>query len=328
MKSIDVSIIIPFYNNAIYLSDLLLSLKLQTDIQLEIIIVNDGSSSSESALLADAVKSDPRIILVEKSHQGPSAARNTGIMSAKGKWISFADSDDNFLPGIYKHWLVQAEEQHLDMLIGNGFSFNTDTRVKSGILLIKQAWGEILSGSQWIIRCTELEEWPHFVWLQLIRRDIIISNDLHFIPGLLHEDILWTAYLAISCRRIGFCRFPYYGYRHNLNSVTCSLTCEYISGRAGSYIKIINELYALAKKCDPGLRKALIRHAVKERKNFINLLSNKLLPRHIKAELSRQFICSNTLLSLFTGVSNFKEARRAICSSIILIFYSCCSIYK
>ena len=98
MKSIEISVIIPCYNDGIYLNDAIDSLNAQTFGDFEIIIVDDASSDEETLkILSKLVQNNIRVIHLEKN-SGPSVARNTGIKIAKGDYILPLDSDDKILP--------------------------------------------------------------------------------------------------------------------------------------------------------------------------------------------------------------------------------------
>ena len=89
-----ISVVVPVYNVEQYLKKCLDSIIKQKYNNLEIIIVNDGSTDNSQKICQEYVKKDKRIKLITQKNQGLSAARNTGIDNAHGKYISFVDSDD------------------------------------------------------------------------------------------------------------------------------------------------------------------------------------------------------------------------------------------
>ena len=89
-----ISIIIPIYNTAKYLPKCLDSIINQTYQNIEIILVNDGSTDNSSKIIQEYAKKDQRIIIINQKNSGQSAARNTGLKQASGEFISFIDSDD------------------------------------------------------------------------------------------------------------------------------------------------------------------------------------------------------------------------------------------
>ena len=93
-----VSIIIPIYNTAKYLDKCLTSVTAQTYQNLEIILIDDGSTDDSAKIIKKYAKKDPRIIPIHQENQGQSAARNTGLKNATGDFVSFIDGDDCIKP--------------------------------------------------------------------------------------------------------------------------------------------------------------------------------------------------------------------------------------
>lgn len=93
-----VSIIIPVYNNAKYLSKCLRSIQAQTCSNLEIIVIDDGSTDDSLKIAKTFSKSDSRFQTIHQANSGQSCARNTGIKKATGEYISFIDGDDEVAP--------------------------------------------------------------------------------------------------------------------------------------------------------------------------------------------------------------------------------------
>lgn len=89
-----VSIILPSYNYASFIAEAVESVLRQTHSNIEVIIVDDGSTDDTADVAARLVKQDARIVYIRQSNQGPSVARNTGMQKAKGEFILFLDADD------------------------------------------------------------------------------------------------------------------------------------------------------------------------------------------------------------------------------------------
>lgn len=108
-----ISVIIPVYNSAPYIQENIDSIINQTYKNLEIIYVDDGSSDQSCEIIKKAIIQDKRIQLIETSHGGVSAARNTGLEVASGKWISFVDSDDYLVLDAYEKMIGIVNEEYL-----------------------------------------------------------------------------------------------------------------------------------------------------------------------------------------------------------------------
>ncbi len=89
-----VSVVIPVYNSEKYVEKCIQSVMAQTLPDLEIIIINDGSTDESGRILRELTQKDSRIVLLEQANQGVAAARNQGVEKATGKYITFVDGDD------------------------------------------------------------------------------------------------------------------------------------------------------------------------------------------------------------------------------------------
>ena len=107
MNKEKISVIIPVYNAELYLKECLDSICNNTYIDLEIILLNDGSLDRSGKICDDYAQKDARIKVFHKKNQGVSATRNLGIKYATGKYIAFIDSDDyvekNYFKSLYEN---------------------------------------------------------------------------------------------------------------------------------------------------------------------------------------------------------------------------------
>jgi glycosyltransferase involved in cell wall biosynthesis len=95
----EVSVIVPVFNGERFLSEALGSLGREPEPELEIVIVDDGSTDGSLSTVQALAQQDPRIVLIEGEHRGVSAARNAGLRAASGQYITFLDCDDLCPPG-------------------------------------------------------------------------------------------------------------------------------------------------------------------------------------------------------------------------------------
>lgn len=132
-KQVDVSVIIPTYNNEAYLRacvDSVLSQK--TSFPFEVIVVNDGSTDGSQALLEAKYDDNPKVRLVHQQNKGLSGARNTGIDLAKGEYFLFVDSDDRLLPGAIEALTAAARSQGAKIVCGGYVCRYPDGRIGDG----------------------------------------------------------------------------------------------------------------------------------------------------------------------------------------------------
>jgi len=113
-----ISVIIPMYNAEKYVEKCIESLIKQTYQNLEIIIVNDGSTDGSKEVCEKYTQKDSRITLINTENRGAGSARNTGIDIAKGKYISFIDSDDYVCNDYYERFYNMIQKTDADIAIG------------------------------------------------------------------------------------------------------------------------------------------------------------------------------------------------------------------
>jgi glycosyltransferase involved in cell wall biosynthesis len=105
-----ISVIMPIYNNAIFLPEAIESILRQTYTHFELIIVDDGSTDGSRNIISDFARQDKRIRPISLNHNGVTGAMNKGINSARGQWIARMDSDDIALPerfSVQMEWIIQ-----------------------------------------------------------------------------------------------------------------------------------------------------------------------------------------------------------------------------
>ncbi len=118
-NNINISVIIPVYNVEKYLSACIDSLMRQGNLNIEIILINDGSTDKSGMIANEYARKDNRIKVIHKENGGASAARNAGLNVALGEYIVFLDSDDwikeDSLPPLFE----EAVKYHTDVVMGN-----------------------------------------------------------------------------------------------------------------------------------------------------------------------------------------------------------------
>lgn len=114
---IKISVIIPVYNAEKTLKKCLDSILNQSLKEIEIILINDGSKDKSDGICQNYVKKDTRILYINKSNEGCSITRNLGIDIAKGKYITFVDSDDYLEKEMYKSMYNIAKKDNSDIVV-------------------------------------------------------------------------------------------------------------------------------------------------------------------------------------------------------------------
>lgn len=111
------TVVIPAYNCEERLGLTLDSVLAQDCPDMEVLVIDDGSTDGTGGLLAGYAQKDARVRPIRIENGGPANARNTGIREAKGKYLTFVDADDLLKPGMYQNMLTLAQEQDLDEVV-------------------------------------------------------------------------------------------------------------------------------------------------------------------------------------------------------------------
>lgn len=171
-----VSIIVPVYNVEEYLERCLNSLVNQTLKDIEIIIVNDGSTDGSKEIIQKYTSEYKNIVYLEKENGGLSSARNYGIPYAKGEYIGFVDSDDYVELTMYEKMYNKAIEEKSDM-VECDFIWEYPNKKREDI-------GKVYSSKK-----EAIIEARVVAWNKIIKKDIIEKTKITFPEGLRYEDI-------------------------------------------------------------------------------------------------------------------------------------------
>ena len=211
-----ISIIIPVYNNEKYLERCIVSLINQTYKNLEIILINDGSTDNSRIICEKYLKKDKRVILVNQKNGGVSAARNKGIEIATGSWIGFVDSDDWITENMYEILHINAIENNADISIGGYIR----TDIEKPAFESKKTL-EILDNKtalEYLI--LDKEGYATSVWNKLYKIDVV-KNILFDKTIKYGEDLLFNFNIMMNNRKnVVFDKNIYYIYFYNRYSAT------------------------------------------------------------------------------------------------------------
>lgn len=114
----DISIIVPVYNAALYLEECLESLQAQTYADVEVVLVDDGSTDVSASICQPFCQRDARFHLFRQQNGGQNAARKAGVERARGTWVLFVDADDYVAPGMCATLMQRQQETQADMVYG------------------------------------------------------------------------------------------------------------------------------------------------------------------------------------------------------------------
>lgn len=231
-----ISIIIPVYNTEKFIERCLKSIVNQSLKEIEIIVVNDGSTDNSLELIRKFEKIDKRLKVIDKKNGGLSSARNAGIEEAKGEYLLHIDSDDwieqDYLKDIYSF----AKEKRLDIVVTD-FYLDYDDGNLNYMRDIKLKDKEILSEKEYLKKLLIGEGYP-CVWNKLFKSYLYKKTNIRHPLGIsLGEDLGTTPLLVNKSKKIGKINKAYLHYIQNPNSITKS-----------GKLKKIDELFSVLEK--------------------------------------------------------------------------------
>ncbi len=191
----DISIIVPIYNAEKYLSKCINSLINQTKKEIEIILINDGSTDRSEEIINNY--RDERIKYFKNENQGIGKTRNFGIEKATGKYLMFVDSDDYLKEDACEILFKKAEKEKLDLVICNYYKVDEETDKKE-IIEIKEFKNTKLKDNKELLLNVNLAPWN-----KLYKRDLIKKNKIKFVENLKYEDAPFVVETMDKAKRIG-----------------------------------------------------------------------------------------------------------------------------
>ncbi|MCJ7836931.1 glycosyltransferase [Cuneatibacter sp. NSJ-177] len=215
-----VSVIVPVYNAGPFLDRCLASICAQTYKNLEVVIIDDGSTDNSPTISREYALKDSRIIFVSQENSGVSAARNSGLDIVSGKYVTFVDADDYI------------KENHIENLynaiagrdIGITALYNVSAENKR-----QKSWGAntVLTREQ-LFEETVCDSYiGGYLWNKIFLRDIINREQLRLSPDIsISEDMLWI------CQYLMFCTSGYY---------SCEPTYYYVRNDQSAMRKMYEE---------------------------------------------------------------------------------------
>lgn len=218
-----VSVIVPVYNVEPWLNKCIDSLIAQSYKNIEILLINDGSTDKSANICAEYLNKSSIIRVFNNENRGLSYSRNFGIKNCKGKYIMFVDSDDFIRDvNIVEKFVKIFEEEKSDFIYTSYCRFddgkeqivtenlpinidNNDIKGKNGI--------EVLS------LLISQNSYHHAAYLKICKREFLIKNNLFFKEGIYHEDAEWSPKLFYYSENISIYSESYYMRRMRENSI-------------------------------------------------------------------------------------------------------------
>ena len=235
------SIIIPVYNVKQYLHSCVQSVLTQTYQDLQVILVNDGSTDSSGILCDQLAQQDSRIQVVHKENGGLSDARNAGLMVATGDYVAFLDSDDVYLlnDGLEQLMaLAQAEQSDVLLFQAVDVYLHHQTARKA----YDVEYMATHAGAEVFAQLVRTQSFNMSACFQLIHRELLEQHQIYFEKGLLSEDVDWSLRLWRHVSNVRAMNLPLYGYQHREGSISTTYTIRNLRSYEHIFAKFV-QLY-------------------------------------------------------------------------------------
>ena len=180
-NNIKVSVIMPVYNSGIYLKTAVDSILNQSLKELELLLVDDGSTDGSSEKCDEYAQKDSRVVVIHQKNEGICNARNAALKIAKGEYIAFSDHDDEYLPGLLEDNLYICKEQNLDfikfckkwdVIDGNRVIEHHENCIKKAIYTRADVIPNIVDLMQ--------NRFGSCVWDTIYKKKFLLDNDIWF----------------------------------------------------------------------------------------------------------------------------------------------------
>lgn len=255
-----VSVILPAYNVANYLDDCLESIISQTYTNMEIIIVDDGSTDDTAKKADDWLSKDGRIRVIHRQNGGLSAARNTGLHYAQGEFIIFIDPDDCIDKNLISKCMELLSDGSVS-LVHYGYRLINENGVLCG-----KNFPDMLTNAEKLMPTILSDKIPSHSWQFLCRKELY--SDIRFPEGRKAEDLATTYKIVAKAKKCAILPDCLYEYRVRSNSILGELTSDH--SKAIKYYE--DELLAFREIIDWAV--------VQKREDYVVVARNNMM-RHL-----------------------------------------------
>ena len=248
MKKKALSIIIPVYNVEAYLEQCVKSILDQWTPEVEVILVDDGSTDNSGKLCDKFAAQSKELIVVHQENGGLSAARNTGLRFATGRYITFVDSDDFIGDNSVQKILSWIEGSSADICFMNAWKLFPNGRKE--LLDVPIPHEMLCKGKLNAVKyLSEMNKYPGSAWGKLFRRTFLIQNNLDFPRDRrISEDLGFMRDCILKAERFDSLPIDFYYYRQGRsNSITNKITKKSFDG-VGKFVTESAEKLTLHKK--------------------------------------------------------------------------------
>ena len=212
------------------------SVNAQTYDNLQIILVDDGSTDGSGTLCDNFAQGRSNYLVIHKTNGGLSSARNAGLEVAKGDWVLFLDSDDALIPTACNDLIGVANKCNVDLVVGDAVHEIGDRTVELRHTALKPCVA--YSNSSFMEIAIAHQQFYAPAWFNLYSRRFLESHNLMFKEGLLHEDMEMQPRVFLSARSIACSGKIFYRYIDRPNSI---MNASKITARREAMTKIYSQ---------------------------------------------------------------------------------------
>lgn len=258
-----ISVIVPVYNVEAYVHQCIESILCQTYRNLEIILIDDGSTDNCPAICDEYERLDSRIKVIHQKNSGQSVARNVGLDICRGEYIAFVDSDDWVEPNAYMLMMDMMLNKNLDIVFCTA---NIILDNESKEIRFEFFEDNTVLMPQKIVELTLKDEIGGQPWLKIYHRHC--WEDVRFPEGRVYEDLAVSFRPFLNVKKaIGFLKCPLYNYRLNSQGTSLSFNPQ----KAYHIFQGFKEHYEYAKEHYNGVAEYCLFRTVNAAVNVYNM---------------------------------------------------------
>lgn len=240
MSSIKFSIIIPVYNVEKYLNECVESVLNQTYKNIEIILVDDGSTDSSPQICDIYAEKDNRIKVIHKENGGSSSARNFGMKAMTGDYVLFLDSDDFWDNNrVLENLSAIVSDENADVVCFGYKEFYENVSESKNVICIPDVSFNGLSSTDRLEILIANGIYNSSSCCKTIKSKVIFDNDIYFVENITSEDIDWNARILLNAQSFSLYNDCFYAYRQRDDSVTHSVKYENLEMLSNNIIECI-----------------------------------------------------------------------------------------
>jgi len=306
-----ISIIVPVYNVENYLDECINSLIMQTYSNIEIILVDDGSTDSCPQKCDVWSHKDNRIKVIHKPNGGLSDARNTGIDIARGEYLMFVDSDDFVEPTIVSVLYDCINRTNSEVACGGVYSYSNGTKKDIFNRRLKTETAVFTGMNRLKALLNTAKDCA--VWGKLYRKAVIGKH--RFIKGRYNEDVIFLFGLYPNCKSIVYTSQSLYNYRVTYGSITNT-----VGNRTMDCLKNALEMEMMAKESNLPVKREIEEYKLRIslELGYIIQRSNQMNQFPNETKFVKDYLKANWQRMLFNPDYNWRDYIHAIINLVRL----------